>query len=81
MYVDVYFCFFLNFCFFFYFFVFALVVQVVAAKAAVIARTPQLAAALGEGAQASAEGVSSGCYNLVAGQSGTGGSCSALRFV
>ena len=42
-----------------------------AAKAAVIARTPQLAAALGEGAQASAEGVSSGCYNLVAGQSVT----------
>jgi hypothetical protein len=66
---------------FLYFFFFALVVQVVAAKAAVIARTPQLAAALGEGAQASAEGVSSSCYNLVAGQAAAAvrcGLCDAL---
>jgi hypothetical protein len=42
-------------------------VQVVAAKAAVIARTPQLHTVLGDGALASAEGVSSSCYNLVSG--------------
>jgi hypothetical protein len=42
-------------------------VQVVAAKAAVIARTPQLHAALGHAAQASADGVCSSSYNLVAG--------------
>ena len=42
-------------------------VQVVAAKAAVIARTPQLHTVLGDGALASAEGVNSSCYNLVSG--------------
>ena len=42
-------------------------VQVVAAKAVVIARTPQLHSAFGQGAMASAEGVSSGCYSLLAG--------------
>ena len=41
--------------------------QVVAAKAAVIARTPQLHTVLGDGALASAEGVNSSCYSLVSG--------------
>jgi hypothetical protein len=39
----------------------------VAAKAAVIARTPQLHAVLGSAAQASADGVRSAAYSLVAG--------------